>query len=120
MRGKNIVRLKYYSVRELAIGDKFCLTECEVYTQNGFKKISTLTVQDIILTLNNKTQKSEFNKINEYYKFAIDENIYINDYFECTMNHRVYCTSLPNGDMKLVEAKNLKDNYYINNFSTNF
>lgn len=115
--GKNIARLKYYSTRPLQIGDKFCLTECEVYTESGFKKISTIQENDRILTLNPKTQKSEFAVVDEFYKFEINEDVYENKYFECTMNHKVYCSKYPTGDLELIEAKCLGESkYYLSNF----
>ena len=82
-------------IRNVVIGDKFCVTDRhEVLTDNGWKFINEITLNDNVATLNHETQELEYQKPTHLYTFDHDGAMYeIKSHgvdLCTTLNHKMY------------------------------
>jgi DNA-directed RNA polymerase beta subunit len=120
--GVYFVKVAVRKVRQVAVGDKFCLTPTHnVLCADGWKPINEVTTKDLVATLNQQTQTLEWQLPVETYTFEVDEPIYKvqNRYisFEVTDKHSVYVRRPYTSSYKLEEMKNVTcATYYTSKF----
>ncbi len=107
--GRSFVKVGLRKIRNVDIGDKFCLTpDYDVLTCEGWKKINALTQNDRIATLTHN-HVLEYNYVNELYEYDIDEYILSVDNahisLACTLNHKLYVQR--NGNYERITASNI-------------
>lgn len=108
-------KIVFRSVRKVAIGDKFCLTEDhEVLTSTGWKFINTISTKDSIAILDNNTIKyenpSEMNEFDHNGKLYNVESRQMD--ITCTLNHKLYIKTHKNSKFELVKANEMIDKDY--------
>ena len=86
----------YSNVKRIFSGHFHCLTpDHEVLTENGWKSISEVKIDDKVITYNTSTKLLEYNKVENTHKKYINEKIYhlYNKHYDTlvTGEHRVYC-----------------------------
>jgi len=87
--GVSHVRVKHSSVRELGIGDKFCLLPtCEVLTSFGWKQMKDIDVNDMVCTLNPINSVIAYQRVSEKYKFQHNGELYKLDQINDNLNSR--------------------------------
>jgi len=91
--------------------DKFCLTpDHEILTMNGWKSIKDATINDIVATLDPKTNQIEYQNVENIYEFDHKGpmvSIEGREIDTCmTLNHKVYAR-IGKSSYGLYEAKNI-------------
>lgn len=108
--GVDVARVRYSAVRELGIGDKFCLTpDHEVLTNIGWVPVNLLS-NHILATINIENGQLEYKPMSELHSFNVnEENMYsINGTYinlTTTMNHKHVISTNKN----TFELKNAED-----------
>ena len=109
--GKKFIKIGFRKLRSVQLGDKFCLTpDHEILTDQGWKFINDITINDIVATLNPSNNNIEYQNVENTYKFDHDGpmvNVSGREIDTCmTPNHKVYAR-IGKGDYKLYEAKDI-------------
>lgn len=108
-------KIIFRSARKVDIGDKFCLTEDhDILTQNGWKKISNMSIKDKLCILDNNIIKYEnpseihcFNHNGDLYNVKSNKID-----ITCTLNHKLYVKTQKNNNYELIKAHNLLNKDY--------
>ncbi len=101
-------------IREVAVGDKFCLTDDhEVLTTSGWKNITSVTQADSVYTLNPVTHALEIQQPTNTVKFEHQGSMYeisngLID-LKTTLNHKMYVKRGLADPYELVEARDIRD-----------
>jgi hypothetical protein len=76
-KGLRLVKIRVVQDRIPELGDKFCLTDDhDVLTNNGWKSIKDVTLEDRVCTLNDK-QELEYSNPSQLYEFDCqNEDLY--------------------------------------------
>ncbi len=113
IKGKNFVKVFIRTVEPLEQGDKLCFTEDhEILTTNGWKYVSSIDINDLIASLNPKTNNLEYVSISSLHTYpCIDEDIYQLDTTQVsmsvTMQHKLYAKRRYSNTYELLEASKL-------------
>lgn len=92
---ERIAKVVLRKIRQVAVGDKFCVTgEHEVLTNAGWKKINHVTTTDIVATLNPTTRTIEWHNPTDTFEFDHDGPLYHVKArgvdLKTTFNHKMY------------------------------
>lgn len=109
--GYEIYKVKIRILKIPQIGDKCCLTDDhDVLTEEGWKPINEITVNDKVATL--KDDKFiEYNNPNETFSFDHEGDMYSIKSQQidllATLNHKMYVKKSDRNDYELIEVKNI-------------
>jgi len=112
-KGMRLVKIRVVQDRIPELGDKFCLTEDhDVLTNNGWKSIKDVTLEDKVCTLNDK-QELEYSNPSQLYEFDCEnEDLYHIKSQQIdlltTQHHKMYVKTRNAKSFTLIEAKDIQ------------
>ena len=112
-KGLRLVKIRVVQDRVPELGDKFCLTDDhDVLTDNGWKSIKNITLDDKVCTLNDK-HEIEYSNPSQLYEFNCEnEDLYHIKSQQIdlltTQNHKMYVKTRNSKLFSLREAKNIQ------------
>jgi hypothetical protein len=112
-KGLRLVKIRVVQDRIPELGDKFCLTDDhDVLTNNGWKSIKDVTLEDRVCTLNDK-QELEYSNPSQLYEFDCqNEDLYHIKSQQIdlltTQHHKMYVKTRNATSFSLIEAKDIR------------
>ena len=112
-KGLRLVKIRVVQDRIPELGDKFCLTDDhDVLTNNGWKSIKDVTLEDRVCTLNDK-QELEYSNPSQLYEFDCqNEDLYHIKSQQIdlltTQHHKMYVKTRNATSFSLIEAKDIQ------------
>ena len=112
-KGLRLVKIRVVQDRIPELGDKFCLTDDhDVLTDNGWKSIKDVTLEDKVCTLNDK-QELEYSNPSQLYEFDCEnEDLYHIKSQQIdlltTQHHKMYVKTRNAKSFSLIEAKEIQ------------